>query len=207
MTKREKLRAAVHEQLVPYILALGFESTRTTAGKAAWPLRVRQGWGYARRRDGFVDRLDIYWEKYGRADFHLFFATCREAELDGGGLPASWASGSLHGRAADALWPYLIPSRFLEIGPNVDKAIEDAKCGLDDLEVFLRGGGQGRGVDVGQTAYGRRVPPRRAPLHIEVLTVLLYPLIATIAVLDVILSVMRIIIEDRARKLSAAFRR
>jgi hypothetical protein len=207
MTKREKLRAAVHERLVPYILALGFESTRTKAGKAAWPLRVRQGWGYARRRDDFVDRLDIYWEKYGRADFRLFFATCREAELDGEGLPASWASGSLHGRAVNALWPYLIPWQFLQISPNVDKAIEDAKRGLDDLEAFLRGRGPGTWVNVSQTAYGRLVPPPRAPMHIEVLTVLLYPLIAAVAVLDVILSILRIIIEDRAKKLSAVFRR
>ena len=146
----------VKSRLVPHLRALGFESTRTKAGKTAWPGEAEKGWGYVRRRDGFIDHLDIRWDKYGAPWFVIDFETARE------GAPyrhESFRFGEVRTPRLPRVWRLIYPyGRWFGKAHPAAPAIDLAISGVDQLEDFLRT--DLAGTQVALTTIGsQEVPP------------------------------------------------
>jgi len=90
--RRKALQVEVRRRLVPRLLELGYESTRTRAGKAAWGEDWKY-YGFGRRRSGFVDLVMVDWEKYGAPIFKLQYSRCRQDEVDLGSRATSLRNG------------------------------------------------------------------------------------------------------------------
>jgi len=151
---RKALHDEVRSRLVPRLLELGYESTRTRAGKAAWPEEAGKGWGYARRRGDFVDRLELRWEKYGAPWFVIDFETGRR---DASYRNKSTAFGELNARYAGPIGRVLgVAGRWFGQGHDATAAIDMALSSIDQLEAYFETGDRGRqlafsmvgGVDV-----------------------------------------------------------
>jgi hypothetical protein len=76
---RSDLAEAVARDVRPYVLDLGFELDRRPKEERSW--RWRSG-AFYRRRDGYVDELNIQWEKYGGAYFIFNFWTDQAERMD-----------------------------------------------------------------------------------------------------------------------------
>jgi hypothetical protein len=162
--RRRAFKAEVKATLVPRLIELGYESTRTRVGKESWGEDWKH-YGYGRRRDGFVDLVSITWEKWGGPLFRLDYQRMLQSEAASGIRAPSFRSGSL-------LPPLTILERlfgrhrlwFGERQRHGD-AIDQAIAALDQLEEFFRSDVVAGPVHLSQSGDGRRVGDPSAPLR------------------------------------------
>jgi hypothetical protein len=154
---RKSLHREIDRRLKPRIRALGFESTRTKFGKAAWPGEAQKGWAYARRRSGNVDHLDIRWEKYGAPWFVIDFDTRRQGAEFG---DESISLGELNALYAGPLRRVLrLRGRWFGRGHNAAVAVDMALSALDQMEAFFAGASPGDQLEL-TTRGGKQVRHR-----------------------------------------------
>ena len=138
---RRALVSAVDKQLKPRIRALGFASARTAAWRSSEYRSSVAGWGWIRMREGRVDLLDVYWEKYGRAEFQINYAS--QALEDWQAF--RWGDSLQFGRAlVGRRWGWH-PAHFGR-SQTPEKAVELAAIRLAQLDAYLRDGVQSRFV-------------------------------------------------------------
>lgn len=132
---RKAMVNAVDRQLKPRIRDLGFSSAQTRAWRSSEFRTWLSGWGWIRIRDGRVDLLSVYWEKYGRPKFQIHFSS-QDAE---DWKAIRWGESYNFGHA-------LVGSRrrpdlhwFGEF-QTPQKAVEVAILRLTDLDGYLKGG-------------------------------------------------------------------
>jgi len=182
--RRKALRAEIKARLVPRLGDLGFESTRTRAGRMEWPGIARQGFGYARRRKGRIDRLAIVWDEGGRDWFYIYFSigwadspTCMGETISGEIQPAR-SSGFLRLIGVKERWF----GRRRRHAEAVDLAIE----GIDDLDRFLREGERSAHILIRQVGYQAAPRPfNNLDFLVMAMIVLIFPPIVPLRLLTV----------------------
>ncbi|MEO8113604.1 MAG: hypothetical protein ABI655_04420 [Phenylobacterium sp.] len=173
---RKALKAALKARFVPYLITLGFESTRKNATKAAWSELNRWEYDYGRRRDSRVDFLSLHWERYGAPWFEINFGTCEVTEIVPGSLPASWRSGEIRSGFYPFPWG-LVGWGGHWFGQHRDPnlAVDLAICRMAELDEFFRSGREGEHVVIRQTSRGATVI-NPLPLPLKLVFVALAPL-------------------------------
>jgi len=161
--RRKALHDEVRRRLVPRILELGYESTRTRAGKAAWGEDSKY-YGYGRRRDGFVDLIMVDWEKYGAPVFQLQYSRCRQDEVDLGSRAASLRNGVVSPPLTSLERLFGRYRHWFGEWQSVDAGVGQAITGLDQLEEFFRSDIPGDQISLNQSGDGRFIVGPNAPL-------------------------------------------
>jgi hypothetical protein len=162
-TRRKALQVEVGRRLVPRLLELGYESTRTRAGKAVWGDDWKY-YGYGRRRDGFVDLVSVDWEKWGAPIFKLQYSRCRQDEVDLGSRAASLRTGSVSPPLTRLERLFGRYRHWFGEWQGIEAAIDQAITGLDQLEAFFRSDIPGEQVSLIQSGDGRFIVGPDAPL-------------------------------------------
>ena len=179
-SRRKILHTEIDQRLKPLLLELGFENTRTRAGKAAWPGMAEAGFGYARWRSGYVDGLDFFWDKYGEPWFVIFFTTAKEEDF---GQVQKSQSGEVQAVEASGLLKLLnFPERWFGRVHSPARAIDLAIEGLNQLNEYLRSGAPGKHVRVQQIGLQRVGRPTSGVLEMT-LTVFVFLAIFPFAML------------------------
>jgi hypothetical protein len=182
--RREALRTETKARLAPRLGDLGFESTRTRAGRLAWPGIARQGFGYARRRNGRIDRLEIVWDEGGRDWFYIYFSigwaeapTCMGETISGEIQPA---------RSTGFLKLIGVKERWFGRGRGPAEAIDLAIEGVEDLDRFLREGERSPHILIRQIGYQAASNPfNNLDFLLLAIVVLIFPPIVPIRLLTV----------------------
>jgi hypothetical protein len=119
-------------------MALRFERTKTASAAPLWEGLNPSSYDLGRRRGNRLDFLEIYWEKYGRPEFKIFFATC-DVQHVASRSPPEWIDGTL------ASGHYLLPWGLLGFGgswfgphQSADAAVDLAIQRLEELDAFLK---------------------------------------------------------------------
>jgi hypothetical protein len=182
--RRKALRAEIKARLAPRLGDLGFESTRTQAGRMAWPGIARQGFGYARRRNGRIDRLEVVWDEGGRDWFYIYFSigwaespTCMGETISGEIQPA---------RSSGFLKLIGVRERWFGRGHSHAEAVDLAIEGVEDLDRFLREGERSAHILIRQVGYqGASSPFNNLDFLVLAIIVLIFPPIVPIRLLTV----------------------
>jgi hypothetical protein len=136
--RRRALKFAVKTRLIPHINAMGFESMKACSSRTQWVGLNPSDYDLGRRRGDRFDFLSIYWEKYARPEFLIFFAT---SDLDhlADRSPPGWVSGTLNSGHYALPWG-LLAFGGTWFGPHqpADAAVGLAIQRLEELDAFLK---------------------------------------------------------------------
>ncbi|MDB5476536.1 MAG: hypothetical protein JWP49_2047 [Phenylobacterium sp.] len=166
---RESLKKEIRRVLVPHLMELGFQSTRTREGRQAWPGLAQAGYGYARGRDDWEDLLEIMWDRDGSPWFLIFFtskpsrAPFNDDRATGGEVQPIQSSKLLN--------LVNFPERWFGRGHEPQLAISLAVSGIDQLDAYLRSGVCGKQIQLTQMGKRHFSSLRMGPVDI-VLTIL-----------------------------------
>ncbi|MDB5495134.1 MAG: hypothetical protein JWP86_2471 [Phenylobacterium sp.] len=157
------MQAEVKARLVPRLLELGFESTRTRQAKPTWGEEWKY-FGYGRRRENLVELVGVTWEKYGEPLFRLDYEQCREDEMGKGRIPPSLQSGSVLPVLSGIERLFGRYRHWFGEWQSRDVALAQALNGLDELEGYLRSDVLAGQINPSQFGDGRPIPRTQAPL-------------------------------------------
>lgn len=132
---RKLMVSAVDSELKPRIRELGFSSAQTRAWRSSEFHAWLSGWGWIRMRDGRVDLLSIYWDKYGRPKFQIQFSSQSMEAWQA----MCWGESHSFGQALAG--GRRRPNLHWFVG-RPEKTIERASLRLAELDRYLRDGEQ-----------------------------------------------------------------
>lgn len=145
MTKKEhteKLKGAVRENLFPIMDQLGFDASRkksTNETKGA----IR-GFVFFRQREGFEDKVEFYWDKWGAPLFMIQFITTQKERMKTPGMPMPdhiiWGRFGPGHRAIWQRYLGIIGDGWYGRFGSIENTIETAKDRLVDLDAYLKTG-------------------------------------------------------------------
>lgn len=136
---KERLRAAMREQLLPDLKQRGFAFSPTS--KAAFPTR------YTRILPNRIDTIEFQWDKYGRPFFIINFRSVEsrvDVERATADAKIAWRwNGYFRASASKSGERWFGPRGFWRLASHlvdVGAIVAEARARLGEIDAFMRGG-------------------------------------------------------------------